>query len=653
MKKNNKRFLNRIGSIAFILLTEIAFGQTRTTVLLNHSTNAEKYVFKPESLPSNLVINEDNDDVLFNITIRDNTLNEYESRQFYLYKNGYLNPSLGVQSNISKNTKAELRISLNLHNDLPKLKTNVELLSKFSPTTNPEKISFYPSLPGAANYQLNSQPKLVVNYEVSKEPYNANWSQNGGNAQHTNAIPWKWNSTNSEMSFSTPYNNSLNDIQVDKTLLYKEKPIVFYKENSTFYVSRLNASLQKFWTLKLDGFPTVKPVIDQRGRMYVVKDGFFTVINLETGQEIEKFNLIDKVKDYFKPATALSVTDDITIGYDNTLYLTIAKSGRDGIIAISAYPDLKPRWYYHTTNPVGPISLSNQEHLAFFLESDIKTNKSKLVVLNNINGTVLANSATTLVDFTNDVKNYYIPPVVVQKTDKKYNLYVLNGNKFAEKLFVFEVPDAIHTSKETKPLTLEPQNTIGTSSTQISQPALSGAEKVYFIMDGKLTKYDTQKSTTEMVVTNSPSFSFDKESVILANATNQLVINSKSGLYYVDDSIENPKVTSVCYFRRNSQPYKSLITPNFGVYLISYDNSFHGENDISFTKSTFSSSDSGASPRKLSSFENNTVYHSTSIKIENNTIIPYTISTIITAKTIGIGKGFSIQKGANVSFKIN
>jgi hypothetical protein len=644
MKKNNKRFLIRIGFIACILLTAFAFGQTRTTVLLNQSTNAEKYVFNPKSLPSNLVINEDYDNVLFNITIRENNLDKNGIQNLYIYKNGDLNSSVGAQNNISKNTKAELQIPLNLHSELPTLRTNLELVSKFSVAYIQNKIFFYPLLPGTTNYQLNNQPKLVINYEVTKEPYNANWSQNGANAQHTNALDWKWNSTNSEISFSNVLNNAtLSNIQVDKTLLYKEKPVVFYTDNSTFYVSLLNASLQKFWTYKLDGFPTVKPVIDQQGRMYVVKEGTFKIINLETGQEIEKFNLYDKLNNYFNQAKALSVTNDITIGYDGTLYLPIATDGRVGIVALSAYPDLKPRWYYPTTNPVGPISLSNQEHLAFFLESDSQKQKSKLVVLNNINGTVLANSKTTLAAFSNDIKNYYIPPVVVKKANQKYNLYVLNGNKFADKLFVFEVQDDILTSKETKPLTLEPTKEIA-SSNNISQPVLSGEENVYFIMANTLTKYDAQKNTTETVVTNSPSFSFDKESVILANATNQLVINSKSGMYYVDANAANHKVTQLLSFSGNNEPYKSIMNPNLSVYHFT-------SNKCNFTKAFGGSMTFGFT--ELSAFDNNTVYHSSKIKIKNKATIPYTVSTIITAKNIGIGKEFSIQKGANVSFKIN
>ena len=217
---------------------------------------------------------------------------------------------------------------------------------------------------------------------------------------------------------------------------------------------------------------------------------------------------------------------------------------------------------------------------------------------------------------------------------------MLNGNKTASKLVVFQ----INHNTDSPTNKIEIVKTITSSQgadAGISQPVVTANGSVFLIKDTILSKFDTKsKETTSL----SSSMTFSNESEIIANATNQLIITSKSGIYYVDANAANPKVTNVRTFIATNEPYKILMTADFDMYRFT-------SNLCDFIKSTFSGS--GASQQELSGFKNKTVYFYKAIGIKNGVTINDNINTILVANTIQIKKNFTVKKGANVSFKIN
>ena len=612
--------------------------QTRTTVLLNKATSSAPFIFDTTLLPTNLMVSEDN--VLLNLNCSSNKLDTKQIQTLNIKRD---NKNIGQSEEINKNTE-KLSIPLNLHQELPKLKDQLVFESRFSTQNSQDNVSFYHSFASSANYQINKQPKLVVNYEVTKEPNHSNWEQANANAQHTNAINWKWESNFNEITFNTNQ-YTLNNCQSDKTILYKGKPIVFEGTGSNCQMSLVNyPSTRKLWTLAIGSIPSKYPVIDKQGRMYLfLENNTLMVINLDNQSIIKTVDLnsIGFNSNSSSKINIMSINDNPTIGYDGTIYLPINNNnGRVGIVALSSFPDLKPRWFYYTTNPVSAVALTENEKFACFIESDVNTKKSKLVVLDNISGDTFAHSDDVLSSYVNDV-NFYFPPVVTQKidTDKTY-IYVLNGNKTASKLVVFQ----INHNTDSPTNKIEIVKTITSSQgadAGISQPVVTANGSVFLIKDTILSKFDTKsKETTSL----SSSMTFSNESEIIANATNQLIITSKSGIYYVDANAANPKVTNVRTFIATNEPYKILMTADFDMYRFT-------SNLCDFIKSTFSGS--GASQQELSGFKNKTVYFYKAIGIKNGVTINDNINTILVANTIQIKKNFTVKKGANVSFKIN
>lgn len=641
--------------VFYITVATNVSAQTKSTVLLNKATDSAKYVFDVNQLPSKIIIPKNN--VVLSLSVKKDTilgsLNNSQEQKLSIKKDNESN-NIGTSSKITDTTK-NLNIKLNLHDKLPSMTSDLILNTEFSKANIQNKIFFYSSLSNTKFFDLNKQPKLIVNYEITKEPCISNWEQANANAQHTNSINWKWEGDFNKTTLlsSNPY--TLTNCLSDKTVIYKEKPIVFEKTQNGCQMSLLNyANTGKLWSINIVNPPSKYPVIDKQGRLYLfLENNTMMVINLDNQSIIKTVDLnsISFNSNSSSKINIKSINDNPTIGYDGTIYLPINNNnGRVGIVALSSFPHLKPRWFYNTTNTVSSIALSENEKLAFFIETDTNNidKKSKLVVLNNSNGSITSTSNLILSSYTNDV-NSYISPIVVQKVDNaKSNIYVLDGNKTAKKLFVFQIDHNIANNENSTIEILKPINTIeslkkDTSvNTGISQPVVTSTGNVFFIKDNVLSKFDTNSNTISPV--NCSSYTFSNESVITSSATDQLFIQSNYEICYVNTQIKDFKVLKL-----NDESTSSVnnlyLTPNLGVYSLS--------NESCRKHQLYNFRSKYRSATEMSDFKNNTVYFQNAIKIKNNSNINNNTNTILIANWIYLSKGFSIKKGANVSFKIN
>lgn len=629
--------------IIFLLFASNVNAQTRTTVLLNKTSDTTKYVFDVKQLPSNSIIPKDG--VLLNMNLKVNTLNDNQE-QILTINNDNDPIAIGKSSKITNITKS-LNIKLNLHDKLPTMANDLIIKTEFSKVNIQDQIFFYSSLSNSKLFEINKQPKLVVNYEVTKEPNHSNWEQANANAQHTNAINWKWEGDFNETNFF-PSGFKLNNCLNDKTIIYKENPIVFEKQGNTCQMSLLNQNKKgKLWSMNLLSAPVKYPLIDKKGKMYLfLENNTLMVINLDNQSIIKNIDLnsISFNSNSSSKISINSINDNPTIGYDGTIYLSINNNnGRVGIVALSAYPEFKPRWFYNTTKPVSAIALTENEKFACFIESDVYTKKSKLVVLDNISGDVFAHSDDVLSSYSNDV-NYYFPPVVTQKidTDKTY-IYVLNGNKTASKLVVFQINHNTNstTNKIEIVKTIESSQEDMDKNTGISQPSISMSGNMYFVKDNVLSKFDPKTSKIEPV--NCSSYIFSNESEILSSASNQLFIKSNKELCYVNTNLEGYQVLKL----NNSLNSTSnlFLTPNLEIIYSSIDNC----TSYKLYNIRYNSKD----PSVYKDFKNNTVYFNNAIKFQKNTKIIKNTNTILIANRHYLSKGVSVNTGANVSFKIN
>jgi hypothetical protein len=656
MKIKNRIMAKKIIFLHWVLITLMfvdtnVYAQKRTTVLLNQETNPTKYKFDPNILPSDMVIQAG--DVKLQLNIETNKLDDKQIRQVYIKRNG---TNIGT-SRIDQKSQG-LILNLNLNQPIEK-KEAINFEQTYDKTDNNPILC--PSDVKNATFNLNKQPRLAIDYEVSKEPYRQDWAQTAANAQHTNSIDWKLENS-----------ITIDNIKIEKNLvgtlseymcLYQNRPVVFENRGSQKnYITFLTGSdLRELRSIEANGSPIRQPIIDHTGKMfYFSNQNTIEIIDLASGTLItsKALNTIQGGQNL----NINSITNEATIGFDGTLYLPIANNnGSAGTVALTAYPSLQPRWFYNTTNPVGPVSLSQNEQLACFIESDLNTQKSKLVVLDNVTGSIKYESDPVLGSYLND-KNYYIPPVVIETPNKETtNVYVLNGNKSSNKLYLFSINRASTAQTPTKLLEKLIANSNQIQNTGICQPTVNSSG-VYYIKNGTLTNYDFKEDKETPLIkyakrnstTNKDDFYiiqgfFSDDVQIASNASDMLFVQTIIGVSVFSVSptkfmkmILDPGLKQK---PSNDNAIKSLyVAPNAVAFGISKTNN-------SLVIGFVPKSQDEKHHVVLSKIDHRTLYIGKNISINTNVVESYT-NAIFLGQKISINKGFKIKKGASLTFQV-
>lgn len=502
---------------------------------------------------------------------------------------------------------------------------------------SPQKIEdtkFFSSITSETATNFSKKPKLIVTYEVSAYPFREDWAQPFANSQHNSLQGWKTNTYTTSAQLRKLLKTENENIQDGGVLIYKNQPVIFTQPTTgkaaVFYVKQLNSRGDVLWSAGVDAAAKYSPLIDEQGRLYYISEsGKLTVLDLNNkGESLFSKSLSDITGGQIKV-----INNNVTIGYDGTIYVP----SDQGLLALSAYPQFKIRWKYEQKlNEInGPISLSPDESKAFFINVDKNNKKSRLIILDNMDGSLIAASGYDLGGYYND-PNYYIPSPVVQNNSR---VFVLNGFDNGNKLFVFDIND----KKEIKTQFISSGNTVNTG---ISQPVIDGAEpepNVFFVYNEKLAKYDAL---------NNRAIEFT-ESATLNNAS-ILVTDNSSNIYAIDPYSDTKKVMG---FRNDAG------SPN--TFSVNIDNQFQNPrknivlapdgtlynttatNIISITPLKVASS-----TINLSNLSTNTVYRaSDAITVEEFSVIP-TINTILNSGgSISFKPGFSVKKGAQLTCK--
>jgi len=349
---------------------------------------------------------------------------------------------------------------------------------------------FYSSNTAETPGNFSKKPKLIVKYEVGPYPFRTDWAQSFNSAQHTSYLKWHANEEVTSAGFRL-LPNAAKDFYVgaDPTgavLIYKNRPIVFTQSvtgsSSVYSVRQLDGNGKVVWSTGVDDVTKCWPLIDEKGRLYYFSlAGKLSILDLNNSGAIISSTPLSTLTN----GQAASISNGATLGYDGTLYLSTDK----GLIALSAYPQLKIRWKYdNVANELtGPVSLSPDESKAFFISVNTQQGTSQLVALDNTDGTIMDASTNMAYGYANDDKNYYIPASVVQDNS---NVFVLSGHDNGNKLFLFNL------NSTTNKLNLA--NCIVSKSsgnTGISQPVIDASSNVFFIYNNKMARFDTSKQS--------------------------------------------------------------------------------------------------------------------------------------------------------------
>jgi len=671
----SRLFLCWLCCMCCITINDQLYAQKRTTVLTGGTIDGDEtmYRFYPSFYAPPTIARFGG--VQLNLGIYANKLTDDKNYKVLNFYTPLDSRTVIGTININKQNTTSLAILLNLNEQIKAYqessRSGITIKRKFTEDVV-GNVVFNSSDINSGNYRVNKIPRLVVDYELTNEPYGAAWSQSNGNAQHTNQVDWmlgKHKNTTAGEDEILIFNrlDMFEVLQENKNntnflSVYKNKPIVFSKLTLS-YVIALSGSItsERLWSIQLGSLPVKQPVITPDGKMIFVSDKqTLEVLDLNEGRSIQSKALSDIKITIRKGEThnINNVTNDITLGYDGALYMPISNAnGNFGIVALSAYPQLRPRWFYNTINAVGPVSLSQNEKLAFFIETDKNTAKSRLVVLDNVNGAVLTQSDAVLRSYTND-GNSYIPPVVVQTSDDQSSVvYVLDGNKTSNKLYVFKVRydqffDEYSNRKKQVPLAyvkrIESKKNINEG---ISKPAVLNSTEVLFIQDGVFQRYNVNKdifATDFEQNTMGEKVVFKDDANILTSMSefSDVVILSGSDLYFkqLDMGLNNVKEDAkrTKYFDLKANYTNAIINANLSTFVQLANGAIQHFYPVSKDVNDYRITN--IKNKNTYSGKKGTVWVAPQIVTENT-------QAIVQGGNINLSTGFIVQKGASLIFQ--
>lgn len=631
--------------IMFMVLVVHIQAQVKHTVLINNKpTNTLDLLFK-NPLDTNMV----------RLTDVKLCMGIYENKLINISNNLKFSLLSGATSTTQLGT---MRLeSTNIGNALCKLNhkaifsggvTQISMTGKF--TEKIQNVTFYGSDPFAALFHLNKSPRLLLQYNIKKSPYGEEWSQLHGNAQHNRRSDWRSasSSTNKDISELRKVQKSGSGIQYISA--YKGKLIII-KEGSMSMLSNAHDNAP-IWSLSLPKQPDKQPVITKEGLMiFVSRQKTIEVFDLNKGVALKSVLFTEcKWKIDQKTEIVLSaVNSEITLGYDGTLYMAFSSQNSPaGIVALTAYPDLTPRWIYNTIHQVGQVSLSADERLVFGIENSGE--KSKVIAIENINGQLAGESDLILGSYKNDQMKY-IPALTLQNNQDTTVVYALDGNTMSNRLLVFKthysaLVDANGNIKKDKTpsLTLyqEIKSASTTSNTGLSHPTVTLPIEVLMYKDNKIVRYNYIKNTFADV----SSVREDLKAHDLSILTQQI-----KGHFYVisDHKILLKKTKDDADFGysdiTNSSAIKStVLNADMSLFVLGNDGAVVHYYPIAANDKLNLTQDM---------VQSRTTYMAQNVSI-GSVQFNSDFQGIITAEQkIGIGKGFRVKKGAEVTFQIN
>jgi hypothetical protein len=583
-------------------------------------------------------------------TLNDPNLNWANSKQ-------NKNKSIGTDEVTKNSTSLNVKLKIPGSLTYPSKFLNSKLLSLAA--RSPEKgedNKFYSSLTAATPGNFSKKPKLIVTYEVDPYPFRSDWAQASATAQHNSYLNWATNAvTTSATARLLP--NTAKDLIVgaDPTgalAVYKNQPIIFtlsrVGKDSVYAVKQLDGNGKVLWSQGVDGIAKCWPLIDEQGRLYYISvKGKLTVLDSNTGNIV-----VSKQLGYITNGEVTSINNNSTIGYDNTLYLTTDR----GIIALSGYPEFKTRWKYenNTNELCGTVSLSPDESKAFFISVNTQMGKSRLMVLDNMDGSRIDYSKYSLGGYKNDL-NYYIPAPVVRSNSE---VLVLNGYDNSSELLFFNLQKGKLSLKDS----INSGTGINTGISQpVIQPVIDNRSNIFFVYNKKMARYDDELKKVEVF----NGSSLDNASILVTDRSSNIYAldpyngaNSVFGFRY-DNTTKaisgsfNLKLNDVKFDTANSADTSEanrkigntrknlIIAPDQTLYTATLNNV------VAVTPLP-------VNDLKISALnlKTNTVYRASNSIIVTASEVKYSVNTILySGGTISFMPGFTLQKGAQLSCK--
>lgn len=635
--------------LTFMLSNTFLFSQTRHTVILTKedytkqtdrqedknilkiaANDSKKIVsqsvlkFDFKNLPKSFTPNS----ISLKLYNFNNNLDETGKQIVNVYDTNNTSKSIG-STRLTKNKKDFLS-TLNIKGAL-----NNNLSLSLQSTSRISESNFYSSVLAKQKNVFSYLPKLLIEYEINVTPFRSDWAQPFANAQHISFLNWKTNAVTKEVQIKNikPKNVAL----AEPVVVYKNQPIIFTNTSGNenkYKVNLLSNNGKTVWETEVDNTPKCSPLIDENGLLY-----YFSTSNTLTILDLKNLG----EKRYRKSISEITnnkitrINTNVTMGYDGTLYLP----SDGGIVALSAYPELKIRWLYkqEEQHKNGPISLSLNERNAFFIDVSVSSGKSRLIMLDNNDGTILDSTDYVFGNYKND-NNYYIPAPIIHTKEKKTKVFVLNGYDTSNQIFIFDIDKK---KIKDQPFIIASENT---TNTGISQPVIDKRNNVFFVFKGKIAFFNTDKNSTTVFENSNP-----------LNSASILVTDASSNIYAIDpydnnnekiigfnytDSFKNLFSTKLKAQDSNIGIRKNIVLAPDGTLYTTSLNNLIAINAKRFNNDIL----------ELNTINTKNTYKATKSITLKKQIINSSVNAIFyTAGQIYFKPGITIKKGSELTFK--
>lgn len=639
-----------------VAICQVTYAQLeRSTVLLPSSIGYDAYekmtsiTFETVSpLPSNSFLDKGSEKLLLYFTIKENRL---ENNTCYIDLKNTENTQvaqLQLKGDLLNKSLVTFDINPKEFEKMKNGKTTYTISYSgncFTQSTTP-LIKFYEDRNINDTISLSNQPKLVAFYQLTSKPHREDWSQALGDAQQTNSVDWKLDYMPASIAVNETYgvvSGKLTDATLiaDKINIFNNNPLTFASKGDNTQVTywattsiQNTTKLSPVWSQSLKrAAPKFLPLIAENKYLYYFTGGNdpntqMVILDLnQSGQLVDT----KRINDINVGNTKISVIENtITMGYDGSLYLPT----NTGVVALTPYPVLKPKWYFNAISSFGPVSLTKDEQIACFIK--LEGTKAKLILVDNVTGRTLAQ-----LSLDGTYNKLDIPPILIQTlTGTKFNALVLNKNSNADKLFGFEIDYSDGLSVSPKVWIDGPDNAIQ------YQPILTPKDNKVYVFNNKgkeIITIDTENKKTTFKSKNPDNYLnaylgayYDALPIVVSNADNGVI--SRKNDFNIDG------MNALTYYIKNAKS-RPFFGPDGSVYSINGDNSLNRYCPLPLTDNT---------PEKIiSSVNSKTTYgHNKKIVLKAQSVSS-TIDAQFVSKTFGFEKGFRVKKGAVLTFQIN
>ena len=249
-----------------------------------------------------------------------------------------------------------------------------------------------------ASRACNKQPRLIVRYRLNADTLvagQANWPQNRYDAQQSGRTEWRTSPDLRDPGDPKPRTSYAKSTRDPASSAYLKLPLIYNdrlllatqqisdKKDS---ITEMDNAGRTIWQSFLPAAPKFS-FLDLQHHLYVVTEkNELCILNAETGLDAQTAaspeKSCKKLEELIGTKDA-SVQNAPTVGTGGAIYLPT----KQGLFALTKYPNLKVLWRYKDQTGVGTVALNSAETSAYIVDQT-DTTAPKLVALDTADGMI-------------------------------------------------------------------------------------------------------------------------------------------------------------------------------------------------------------------------------------------------------------------------